>query len=251
MPRPEVLLSLHDVAPVHRERIARAEALFGELGVRRITYLLVPAFHGAEPCDQDAEFVAWCRAPRPFAVDWLLHGYHHRETPSADAASGDVGQRLKRRYMTGGEGEFLALPEEEAERLVGRGTEVFRRTLGRDPEGFVAPAWLFNDALGPALLRHGIGFHEDHGGVHALRPARFIPAPVITWATRTPLRKRTSIAGTPVLAALWRRKPLLRLAVHPHDFDHDDTVASIRRVWRGVMRGREQRLYGDVVASAA
>jgi predicted deacetylase len=247
MPRRDVLLSLHDVAPAHRERVERAEALFAELGVRKITYLLVPAFHSAQPCDTDAAFVDWCRRPRPFAVDWLLHGYHHREDLPPDAAAGSAGDRLRRRYMTAGEGELLAMDADEADRRVSRGIGVFRRTLDRDPRGFVAPAWLFNPSLAPVLARHGIGFHEDHGGIIPTDDRAALPAPVVTWATRTPLRKRTSILGTPVLAALWHRKPLLRLAVHPHDFDHADTVASIRRVWSSVLRRRDQRLYGEVV----
>jgi predicted deacetylase len=248
MPPREVLLSLHDVTPAHRERIERAEALFRELGVRKATYLLVPAFHGAEPCDHDESWIAWCRAPRPFQVDWLLHGYSHRETLSPDAGSGDLSERLKRRYMTAGEGEFLALSAEAAGERIARGAEVFRRTLGTEPRGFVAPAWLFNPALGPALARQGIRFHEDHGGILPTDGSPPIPAPVVTWATRTPLRKWTSILGTPALLALWRRRPLVRLAVHPHDFDHDATVASIRRVWRAALAGREQRLYGEVLA---
>ncbi|MDB4950748.1 MAG: polysaccharide deacetylase [Gemmatimonadetes bacterium] len=249
MPQRDVLLSLHDVAPAHRERVVRAEALFAALGVRKITYLLVPAFHSDQTCDADAAFVDWCRRPRPFAVDWLLHGFHHREDRAVDAIPERVGDRLKRRYMTAGEGEFLAMDADEADRRVSQGIDVFRRTLGREPRGFVAPAWLFHPSLGSVLARRGIGFHEDHGGILPTDGAAPIPAPVVTWATRTPIRKRTSILGTPVLAAVWRRKPLLRLAVHPHDFDHDDTVASIRRVWRSVLRRREQRLYGEVLAA--
>ena len=247
MPRREVLLSLHDVTPVHRERIERAEALFAELGVRKVTYLLVPAFHGAEPCDADERWIAWCRAPRSFRVDWLLHGYFHREDLAASAASAGVSERLKRRYMTAGEGEFLALSAQDAGERIARGAEVFRRVLNEEPRGFVAPAWLFNASLAAVLARHSIGFHEDHGGIIPTDGAPPTSAPVVTWATRTPLRKWTSIAGTPVLLTLWRRRPLIRLAIHPHDFDHDATVASIRRVWRAALRAREQRLYAEVL----
>ena len=84
--------------------------------------------------------------------------------------------------------------------------------------------------------------------MHDLRGGRRIPAPVITWATRTPLRKRTSIAGTPLLLRFWRRRPLLRLAVHPHDFDHPETIASIRTVAAGALRGGDARFYEDVLA---
>ena len=42
----KLLVSLHDVAPFHLERIRKAEALFARLGVPKVQYLFVPDFHG-------------------------------------------------------------------------------------------------------------------------------------------------------------------------------------------------------------
>ena len=63
-----LLLSLHDVTPRHVARLARAEALFRELGVPHVTYLLVPRYHRRWPIEEDAAFSIWCREPRPFTV---------------------------------------------------------------------------------------------------------------------------------------------------------------------------------------
>lgn len=239
---PRVLLSLHDVAPVHRERVERAEVLFRELGVERVAYLLIPDYHGRGRSDEPW-FAAWCRRERPFEVEWLLHGYYHLEDARPEAL-GPLSARLQRRYATAGEGEFLALGEGEMRERLRRGREVFRRTLGAEPEGFVPPAWLHAPGLPGALAAEGFRFWESRRGVHELAGGRAHEAPVITWATRTPLRKWTSIAGTPALGALWRRRPLLRLALHPFDFDHPETVASIRRVGAAVLGAREQSAYG-------
>lgn len=246
MPRPWVLLSLHDVAPVHRERVERAEALFAELGVRKVTYLLIPDYHRQGRSDTD-DFAAWCRRERPFGVDWFLHGYYHLEddAPVRDATAAE---RLKRRVATAGEGEFLALAADEARDRIERGAEVFERCLGTRPRGFVPPAWLYNESIDPALRAHGLRFFEDHHRVYDFHAERSFDAPVVTWATRTPLRKWTSILGTPALRWAWRNRPALRLAVHPFDFDHPETVASIRRVWRAAMAGRTQGFYEEVAA---
>jgi hypothetical protein len=71
---------------------------------------------------------------------------------------------------------------------------------------------------------------------------------VITWATRTPLRRASSVAGTPLLLRLRRGGPVLRLAVHPFDFDHPRTVASIRRVASAALALGPQRWYEEVLA---
>ncbi|HEV7589616.1 MAG TPA: hypothetical protein VGO40_15985, partial [Longimicrobium sp.] len=123
----------------------------------------------------------------------------------------------------------------------------FRAVTGTEPAGFVAPAWLATPALPPLLRRHGFAWTEDHAAVVDLSAGRAIAAPVITWATRTPLRRATSVAGTPLLLRLRRRSRVLRLAVHPLDFDHPRTVASIRRVWSAALRLGPQRWTEDVL----
>jgi predicted deacetylase len=246
MPRPEAIISLHDVAPHHLPRLRRAEAVLADLGVRKATYLFVPHFHRGRPSDADADFVAWCRAEHPFAVRWFLHGYTHLDAaPSAAGLS--LVQRAWSRWMTGGEGEFLPLGAAEQARRIRDGRDCFRAVLQHEPDGFVAPAWLHNAALAPVLRDAGIRIFEDHHHVHDALHDRSLHAPVITWATRTRLRRWSSILGTPFLLAAWRATPRLRLAVHPHDFDHPATIRSIERVFRRALAAREQRFYHELI----
>src|SRR5690606_21224974 len=77
-----LIVSLHDVAPPHLDRLRRAEALFRKLGVARVQYLFVPDFHGKFPATRFSELLAWCREPRPFEVSWWLHGYYHLDRAS-------------------------------------------------------------------------------------------------------------------------------------------------------------------------
>jgi len=238
---------LHDATPFHLDRIRKAEELFRELGLDKVTYLLVPEYHGGYLSSASPEFLAWCRAPRPFQVQWHLHGYHHLEqvaqlenggtSERRDASTGD---KFKRKYLTAGEGEFLALGPAAMRAKLEAGRDVFRACLGTDPEGFVAPAWLFNSGLRPALKEQGIRFTEDHRRLYRTDEGGSLPSPVITWATRTWLRKYGSLAVCPALARIWSSVPVLRVAMHPFDFDHGLTAASIRGVLRRLLKIREQ-----------
>ena len=101
----KLLVSLHDVAPFHLERIRKAEALFARLGVPKVQYLFVPDFHGKSPVEASPEFTAWCRGPHPYEVSWWLHGYYHLDRADEAALSALSGaDRLKRRFLTAGEG---------------------------------------------------------------------------------------------------------------------------------------------------
>ena len=263
-----LLVSLHDVTPFHIDRIRRAEELFREIGVLKAAYLFVPEYHGGYPSAGDPAFAAWCREPRGFALQWHLHGYYHLETPgpTADpgaargavtpasagalpatpAAGGGATDAFKRRFLTAGEGEFLALDIWTQRRRLEAGLASFRSCLGADPDGFVAPAWLFNASLPPLLRELGIRHTEDHRRLYRVDTGASLPSPVITWATRTPLRKYGSLAVCPILARAFASAPFLRVALHPFDFDHPATVRSIRGVLGRVLRSRDQAFPGDL-----
>jgi predicted deacetylase len=244
LPR-RVLVSLHDATPFHLERMRKAEAAFRELGIGKITYLFVPEYHGGYPAGEDAAFREFCRQPRPFAIDWHLHGFHHLEAV-AQSGSGGLADALKRNFMTAGEGEFLALDAESQRRKLAAGKAAFRACLGEEPLGFVAPAWLFNAALPGVLKEMGFRYTEDHRRLYRVDTGSELASPVITWATRTWLRKYGSLLVCPALARWWSRAPVLRVAMHPFDFDHPETVANIKSVLRRVLAEREQVFAADL-----
>jgi predicted deacetylase len=192
--------------------------------------LLVPNFHRAFPITSDPKFVAWCRRPRPFRIEWALHGYYHVEDiPDQRRRAGPVNW-LARRLMTAGEGEFLALSAEEQRDRLARGREMYSAALDGSPRAFVAPAWLFNRALAPELVALGFRFTEDHWRVMDLQQNRSCVCPAITWATRTTLRRLGSRVMAPMSFAVCRHMGSLRLAIHPFDMDHPQTADQVRRL---------------------
>ncbi len=238
--KPQLIVALHDVTPVHAARLDRAEALLRTLGIGEATYLLVPRFHGV-PSDEDATFIRWCRSSRPFRIHWMLHGYLHRESRDGIGATAQDprGAWWKRRLLTGGEGEFLALQGEALRERLMQGRDVFRRCLDADPDGLVPPAWLAHPSLAAALRDLGFDYTEDHHRLYQLRQAHTLQSPVITWATRTFARRVGSLVVCPALATLWQPRPLIRTAMHPLDFDYPATVASLTRLLRALLRERE------------
>lgn len=241
----KLLISLHDITPFHLPRIRKAEALFRDLGLAKVTYLFVPEYHGRYPSVGHREFLGWCREPRPFQVEWHLHGFHHLEGREPAVPGGTL-DALKRGFLTAGEGEFLALEPQAQARLLDAGLEAFRLCLEADPPGFVAPAWLFNSALHPLLRERGIRFTEDHRNLYRTDTSARLPSPVITWATRTFLRKYGSLAVCPLLARLFASAPFLRVAMHPFDFDHPSTLRNIRAVLEYLTPGRVQAFSSDL-----
>jgi hypothetical protein len=119
---------------------------------------------------------------------------------------------------------------------------------GRPVAGFVAPAWLYGPEVPGALSAAGLRLAEDHWSVWS--PAggrRLLRSPVVSWASRTPWRLRTSIwwsrAATTLLAPL----EVVRVGIHPFDVDHPRLEREIERTIGAFLRDRRPMLLGELL----
>ena len=226
-----VLVTLHDVTPRHETAIDRMLALLARLAVPPVPLLVVPDFHGQWPLDRHPGFADRLRAWREAGHELVLHGYWHRELPS-DSVRGGFGDGLRRGLLTGGEGEFLALDSSATGARLDEGLAMWERAgLGAPPAGFIPPAWLHNDALDAQLWNRGFQWTEDHAGLR-YRDGAVLPNPVISWASRDRIRRLGSRVVCPTLEFTWRAKPVVRIALHPHDLDWPALEASLVSVLR-------------------
>ena len=70
--------------------------------------------------------------------------------------------RLRAKYMTAGEGEFLGLSQADASARIREGRSLIEDIIGRPIDGFVAPAWLYGAGALQALSDEGVPLAEDH-----------------------------------------------------------------------------------------
>ena len=239
MPR-RLLASIHDVGPRSEAATDRLHALFATLGVPRPALLVVPDHWGEAPLTPGTPFATRLRGLADDGHDIFLHGWFHRD----DSGAGG----FRARHMTAGEGEFVALDQPEAERRIVAGRRLLEDVIGRPITGFVAPAWLYGPGAHAALASAAITLAEDHWRVwNPVTGAVLAKSPVITWASRTPLRLKSSL----LVAALARSLPLpatMRLAVHPGDVTEPALIDSIAATLRHLVRTHPPARYIDLAA---
>ena len=134
-----LVVSVHDVAPPHWERVQRMLQALDSVGVSRRSLLVIPNLQGRWPLDEHDDFCAELRQRREQGDELVLHGFEHVGVGEPRGAL----DRFRNRWFTQGEGEFLSLSYREASERLGRGSELARR-MGLDVAGFIAPAWLIN-----------------------------------------------------------------------------------------------------------
>lgn len=242
-PRRLLLASIHDVSPRFEGEVDRLLDLLAPHVGERLAMLVVPNHWGDAPIVRGSPFATRLRARADRGIEMFLHGYFHRD-PAEHASSRD---RLRARFMTAGEGEFLGLSHAEAAARIADGRMLIEDVIGRALDGFVAPAWLYGSGAREALCESSVPIAEDHFRVWSPATGKQLASgPAITWASRTGLRLASSLAA----AAALRRAPIevLRVGVHPPDVRHPALVRSIDKTLAVSSRSRRPAAYSDLLA---
>jgi hypothetical protein len=237
-----LLASIHDVSPRFESEVDRLIDLLAPHVGMRLAMLVVPNHWGDAPIVPGSAFAGRLRSWAEQGVEMFLHGFTHRDEAQYSGAA----DRMRARFMTASEGEFLGLSKTEAETRIAEGRDLVEGVIGRPIDGFVAPAWLYGDGAREALAQSAIPLAEDHIRVWApATGAELAWGPVITWASRTRIRLLSSLAA----AAALRHVPLqvLRIGVHPPDVRHRALVRSIGRTFAAARRNRRPARYADLL----
>jgi hypothetical protein len=238
-----LLASIHDVSPRFEGAIdGLVEVLRRHVG-DRVAMLVVPNHWGDAPIVPGSPFAAKLRRWADAGFEMFLHGYYHRD--EARHAGTD---RLRARWMTAGEGEFLGLSREQAADRIKGGRALIEDVTGKPIAGFVAPAWLYGREAFEALKDCSIPIAESHWRVWSpATGAELAKGPVITWASRSRARLASSLAAAAVLRH--SRSRVLRIGVHPPDVRHAALMRSVRKTLDIAARDRQSARYSELRTS--
>ena len=243
MSRDRILLaSIHDVSPRFESEIERLLDLLGPHVGERLAMLVVPNHWGDAPIRPGSPFASRLRGWADSGIEIFLHGYFHRD----QAGHSRPADRLRASLMTAREGEFLGLSRSDAAARIAEGRALLEGVIGREIDGFVAPAWLYSSGARDALADCAIPVAEDHLRVWSpVSGKQLASGPVITWASRTQLRLASSLAAASAL----RHAPLkvLRVGVHPPDSRHPILLRSIEKTMRKAAADRRLGRYADLL----
>jgi predicted deacetylase len=209
MSTPESLVvSMHDVAPPHWDRVRRALDALDSLGVRRRSLLVIPNLEGRWPIDRDEAFCANLRRLARDGDELVLHGYEH----IAVGTPVGVVNRFKNRWYTRA-GEFLSLDYRQARERIQQGLNLVRR-MDLDMRGFVAPGWLINPDGLRAARDCGLEYTNSYLTLTDLADGSSHFAPSLVFGPGS-LNEDLGVALQRRLVALLSRSPVVRVVLHP------------------------------------
>ena len=209
-----IAVAIHDVEPATFERCALIRDWLSDHGVDRATLLVIPAPDLHPFFQRRPDLAAWLLDCRDRGDAIAQHGFQHRRS----GATGRFGRRNP-------DAEFGGLDPQATHASIDSGRRMLA-LAGVEPRGFVAPAYAYT----PALRRE-------------------LAADFDWWATLLRLvgRERAALAPafslrSSVLAPFGLRigalaaGGLLRLDLHPADFDRPQHVLALEAVLRSAGR---------------
>jgi predicted deacetylase len=230
-------VALHDVAPSTFDRCAEIRTWLAERGVEHATLLVIPA-GDLHPFDvRSPALASWLRRRALEGDAVAQHGFRHLRIRHA---------RVPRRWVAHAQGngaaEFPGLDRGATRAAVRTGLRLMA-AAGIRPRGFVAPAYAYTRSLRDEVEER----FEWWAGLLGIHRAgrRPLLAPANGLGTSSAFKRRLSpLTATAGSCAAGR---LMRIDVHPADFDHPRHVRALESMLRRA-RGRSMVSYDELVA---
>ncbi len=211
------------------------------LGVAHCSLLVVPNYHHSGPSLGDETFAAWLRELEGQGHEMVIHGFYHQRTRRAGEG---IRQKAITRLYTADEGEFYDLAYDEALDLIRTARADFT-AHGLHPSGFIAPAWLLSVEAERAVRDAGLLYTTTLREVRNFSAAREFSSQSLVYSVRSDWRCALSLVWNRALFRRLARNPLLRLGLHPPDFDHPGIWRQIKALTSKAVRDRHPMTYQD------
>jgi predicted deacetylase len=229
-------VALHDVEPRSFARSREIRDWLADRDVERATLLVIPAADLHPIGARAPELAAWIRDRVAHGDAVAQHGLVHRASGTAPWPRSALAA-----WQGGPAAEFPGLDREDAARRVITGRRLLR-DIEVDPRGFVAPGYAYSRALREILAES----HEWFADLRAVRTRHGdVCARALCLGSSTKLKR--ALSPRVVRAAARGAGEVMRVDIHPADFDHPSHVATLVRILeQASVEGRTAVTYDDL-----
>jgi predicted deacetylase len=231
-------VAVHDVEPRSFARSREIRTWLSERDVECVTLLVIPAADLHPIGARGPELAAWLRGRVAGGDVVAQHGLVHRASGTPPWPRSALAA-----WQGGAAAEFPGLSREDAARRVATGRRLLCE-IELDPGGFVAPGYAYTRALRAVLGES----HEWFADLRAVRSRDGdVHARALCLGSSTMIKRTLS---PPVVRAAARTTgEVMRVDIHPADFDQPSHIATLERVLEQAHRERRTVVtYDDLVS---
>jgi uncharacterized protein len=235
-----LIVSFHDLSP-HSQQIC--ESVLNDLrgiGIEQTSLLATPQWHDKERIDAYPACLEWMKNREAEGHEISLHGYTHK----TETVSGGIISQVMGRIYTASEGEFYQIEYQEAQKRIHEGLSILR-SKGLTIEGFTPPAWLLSPDGRRALVNAGLIYSTELQHIDLLSINERLFAPTIVFSSRSAWRRLVSVRWVHFWAWCNRNRPIIRLAIHPIDWQYPTIRETIMQIAEKLVKTRTPITYQE------
>ena len=191
-----VLLSIHDVIPLHEDDLVRTYDLLSNLGISSLTLLVTP-FYGMKKTNSFSQGSLFSEFLLSLNLEISLHGYSHFT-------------------KSGTMNEFSSLPADRALSRLKDGVFLMRKSFGQKPVGFVPPLWSCPPRVVKAVKEVDLAYCVVGNNIHRISDSKvFSIGERIIGQGQRAINTEAAIFEMELGGAL-------QIGIHPSDFRTND-----------------------------
>ncbi|HUO73336.1 MAG TPA: DUF2334 domain-containing protein [Solirubrobacteraceae bacterium] len=210
-------VAVHDVEPRSFAQVRSIRQWLLDRDVSRATLLVIPAAD-LHPIGARAPLLAaWLRSRVACGDAVAQHGFAHKAVAVAPWP-----RSLLASWQGGAAAEFPGLGRDDTAKRVHTGTRLLKE-IELEPRGFVAPGYAYTRAL-RGVLADSFEWFADLRGIR-MRCGGDVRCRALCLGSSTTLKRALSPAM--IRAAAWDPGPVMRIDIHPADFDLPGHVATL------------------------
>ena len=141
-----VLLSIHDIIPIHEDDIVRTCDLLTDMGISSLTLLVTP-FYAMKKTNSFSRGSLFIEYLLSLGFEISLHGYSHFT-------------------KSGSMNEFSSITTEKAKSRLLDGINLMRTGFGKKPVGFVPPLWEAPPRIMKSVREVGFVYGVENTNIH-------------------------------------------------------------------------------------
>jgi predicted deacetylase len=210
-------VALHDVEPRAFARVREIREWLLDRGITPVTLLVIPASDRHPIGVRSPALAAWLRDRLARGDAVAQHGLEHKAIARAGWP-----RRTLAHWQGGLAAEFPGLGRDDAAMRVDTGRRLLEE-IALDPRGFVAPGYAYTRALRD-VVSNSFDWYADLRGVQTPSGA-LVRSPALCLGASTACKR--TLSPVIVRAAARVRTGVMRIDVHPADFDHPGHVAAL------------------------
>jgi len=206
-----LVVSVHDAAPPYLDELRNISSWLDDHSVSPRCIKVIPNYLGQWNILEHEDFLAWLKEERDKGSEIIQHGYVHTGREKA----GSLGHRLRDRFITRQNAEFISADYEQARAAIENGQNILKEANFHCP-GFTSPTWYQSSETDKALSDCGFLYYTSYSWILDGRKGKHVLSSAMgDLGLGFPLGQMNIMGNVFMAATGFRCSPLARIVLHP------------------------------------